>query len=89
MFNVAYRAAPTDMLYQGLEAVEFAAAKEPAQKSFTTKNARKEVAGLLRRFNFNESAIEAEAMKGLGAELDMVDRLLTSLELRGHRAMRG
>ena len=47
-----------------------------------------EVAEILRRFHLDESAIEAQAIKRLASELEIVDKRLMSLETRRNRAIR-
>jgi hypothetical protein len=88
MLNVAYRNALRNLLDHELEVVDSETADALAQQWFTTKEAREEVGELLRRFNLDESAIEAEAIKSLGAELERLDRMLTSLQSRRNRAIR-
>jgi hypothetical protein len=89
MVDAAYRAALKYLLHHELEVVDDKTANELAQKWFTNKEARKEVADLLKRFGLDESAIEAEAMKSVGAELELFDRRQTSLEQRLNRALLG
>jgi hypothetical protein len=43
---------------------------------------------LLAEYHLDESAIEAEAIRSLASELEVVDRMLTSLEARRNRAFR-
>ena len=89
MLNVEYRNAVRNLLDHELEVVDSERADALAQQWFTTKKAREEVGELLIRFNLDESAIEAEAIKSLGAELERLDRMLTSLQSRRNRAIRG
>ena len=89
MLNVEYRNAVRNLLDHELEVVDSETADALAQQWFTTKKAREEVGELLIRFNLDESAIEAEAIKSLGAELERLDRMLTSLQSRRNRAIRG
>jgi len=89
MVDTAYRAALKYLLHHELKVVDDKTADELAQKWFTNKEARKEVADLLKRFGLDESAIGAEAMKSVGAELELFDGRLTSLEQRLNHALRG
>jgi len=41
----------------------------------------------LSRFNLDESAIEAEAIRKSSADLELLDRMLTSLESRRNKAL--
>ena len=49
---------------------------------------KKEVAEILRRFHLDESAIEAQAIRSLASELEILDKRLMSLEARRNRAIR-
>ncbi|HKH02313.1 MAG TPA: hypothetical protein VKB08_16540, partial [Bradyrhizobium sp.] len=51
---------------------------------FTDPNAE-----ILGRFHLDETAIEAEAVKSLMPELEVLDRMLMTLEVRRNRALRG
>ena len=55
---------------------------------FTDKKAKKEVAEILRRFHLDESAIEAQAIRSLASEFEILDKRLMSLESRRNRAIR-
>ena len=52
-----------------------------ADEWFKTNAGREEVMKILRRFNLDETSIEAEAIKLLGSELEDLDRLLSSAEV--------
>ena len=54
---------------------------------FTDKEAQKQVSEILSRFDLDESAIEAEAIRGSSADLELLDRMLTSLETRRNKAL--
>ena len=55
---------------------------------FSKPKARKEVLQLLKRFRLDEFAIEAEAIRSVFSELEMLDRMLTLLESRRNKALR-
>src|SRR5262245_61192507 len=55
-------------------------AKDLAQAWFTDKEAKKAVSGILSQFDLDESAIEAEAIRKSSEDLELLDRMLTSLE---------
>jgi hypothetical protein len=55
---------------------------------FTDREAKKEVAQILGQFQLDESAIEAEAIRTVSADLEQLDRMLTSLESRRNKALR-
>jgi len=58
-----------------------------AQSWFTDQEAKKQVSEILSRFDLDESAIEAEAIRGSSADLELLDRMLTSLEIRRNKAL--
>jgi hypothetical protein len=59
-----------------------------AQAWFIDKAGKKQVLELLSRFELDESAIEAEAIRRSSSELELLDRMLTSLESRRNKALR-
>jgi hypothetical protein len=58
-----------------------------AQSWFTDQEAKKEVSEILSRFDLDESAIEAEAVRRSSSDLEVLDRMLTSLESRRNKAL--
>jgi hypothetical protein len=94
IINTGYRAALGQLLSQLL--------RRPGQLNYSTKDeaealalgwfsdqsVRQQVAEILGQFGLDESAIEAEAIRSLSADLELLDRMLTSLELRRNRALR-
>src|SRR6266511_4538024 len=58
-----------------------------AQAWFTDQEAKKQVSEILSRFDLDESAIEAEAIRRSSSDLELLDRMLTSLESRRHKAL--
>src|SRR6266511_4156252 len=59
-----------------------------AQAWFTDQEAKKQVSELLSQFELDESAIEAEAIRRSSSDLELLDRMLTSLESRRNKALR-
>ena len=55
---------------------------------FTDPKAKRQVAEILNRFHLDETAIEAEAIRTVAADLELLDRMLMSLEVRRNRALR-
>ena len=55
---------------------------------FTDPNAKQQVAEILNQFHLDETAIEAEAIRSVAADLELLDRMLMSLEVRRNRALR-
>ena len=58
-----------------------------AQAWFTDQEAKKRVSELLSRVELDESAIEAEAIRRSSSDLELLDRMLTSLESRRNKAL--
>jgi hypothetical protein len=58
-----------------------------AQAWFTDQEAKKRVSEILSRFDLDESAIEAEAIRRSSSDLELLDRMLTSLESRRNKAL--
>ena len=58
-----------------------------AQSWFTDQEAKKQVSEILSRFDLDESAIEAEAIRRSSSDLEVLDRMLTSLESRRNKAL--
>ena len=62
-------------------------ARRLAHAWFTDKAAKKQVLEILGRFELDESAIEAEAIRKSSADLELLDRMLTSLGSRRNKAL--
>ena len=62
-------------------------AQDLAHAWFTDQEAKKQVSEILSRFDLDESAIEAEAIRRSSAELELLERMLTSLESRRDKAL--
>jgi len=58
-----------------------------AQSWFTDQEAKKQVSETLSRFDLDESAIEGEAIRRSSSDLELLDRILTSLESRRNKAL--
>src|SRR5215469_16460387 len=93
VINSAFRSALQDLLTQLLKEpgqydheVE-RKAQALAQSWFTDQEAKKQVSEILSRFDLDESAIEAEAIRRSSADLELLDRMLTSLESRRNKAL--
>ncbi len=93
IINAAFRAALQRLLAQLLrEPGQFEdyvgdEAEELAHAWFTDQEAKKQVSELLSRFKLDDSAIEAEAIRRSSADLELLDRMLTSLELRRDKTL--
>jgi hypothetical protein len=93
IINAAFRAALENLLVQLLRQpgqYDYHVrdeAQELAQAWFTDQEAKKQVSQILSRFDLDESAIEAEAIRKSSSELELLDRMLTSLESRRNKAL--
>jgi hypothetical protein len=58
-----------------------------AHSWFTDQEAKKQVSEILSRLDLDESAIEAEAIRRSSSDLELLDRMLTSLESRRDKAL--
>jgi hypothetical protein len=63
-------------------------AQDLARNWFDRKKAQTRVAKLLRKFQMDEGAIEAEAFRLCSEDLERLDRMLTALEFRRDKALR-
>ena len=93
IINSAFRSALEDLLMQLLRQpgqYEYEVEDEAqalAQAWFTDQEAKKQVSEILSRFELDESAIEAEAIRRSSSDLELLDRMLTSLESRRNKAL--
>jgi hypothetical protein len=93
IINAAFRSALENLLVQLLrqpgqfELEPGRKERALAQAWFTDKAAKKEILDILDRFGLDESAIEAEAIRQSSADLELIDRMLTSLESRRNKAL--
>ena len=92
IINMAFRAALKNLLVQFWKNPD---APAPYQESevlafewFTDPNAKQRVAEILNKFHLDETAIEAEAIRSVAADLELIDRMLMSMEVRRNRALR-
>jgi hypothetical protein len=93
IINTAYRAALQTVVTQLMRepAQDDYLANEWAEKLarrwFSNPNAKKKIAGVLREFELDETAIEAEAIRKSAEDLERIDRLLASSEVRRNKAL--
>ena len=93
IINSAFRSALEHLLVQLLRQpgqYEFQlqdGAQTLAHAWFTDQEAKKQVSEILSRFDLDESAIEAEAIRRSSADLELLDRMLASLESRRNKAL--
>src|SRR6516225_6403411 len=92
IINSAFRSALENLLVQLRQPgqQDFQArdpARELAQAWFTDKEAKNQVSELLSRFDLDESAIEAEAIRKSFSDLELLDGMLASLETRRNKAL--
>jgi len=95
IINVEFPAAMTALLEQCLAGPaedtsdSKDAAKNLASEWFNDEDVRETVAEILGRFKLDESAVEAEAIRRLCADLETIERMLTSFQVRRDRALGG
>jgi hypothetical protein len=93
IINSAFRNALRDLLKQLLRQpgqYEYHVEDEAealAHAWFTDQEAKKQVSEILSRFGLDESAIEAEAIRKSSADLELLERMLSSLESRRDKAL--
>ena len=90
--NAAFSSALENLLVQLMEPgqLDFQVrdkAGRLAHAWFTDKEAKKQVSETLSRFDLDESAIEAEAIRKSSSDLELLDRMLSSLESRRNKAL--
>ena len=92
IINSAFRSALQSLLKQllrqpGQYEYQVEEAEALAQAWFTDQEAKKQVSEILSGFDLDESAIEAEAIRRSSSNLELLDRMLTSLESRRNKAL--
>src|SRR5262245_24650646 len=91
IFNSAFRSALQTLLRQlSRQPGEYDVGDEAealAQAWFTDQEAKKQVSEILAGFDLDECAIEAEAIRRSSSDLELLDRVLTSLESRRNKAL--
>lgn len=93
IINSAYRAALKELITQLLlepGQSSYQLGDEPdklARDWFSDPTAKKQIAGLLREFELNETAIEATAIRKSADDLERIDRLTASAEARRDKAL--
>ena len=94
IINLAFRGALQELAVQllrdpGQARFEVEGVAERLAKDWFAKDSAKEhMAQLLNCFHLDESAIEAEAIRRSAADIELLDKLLASLELRRDKALR-
>jgi hypothetical protein len=93
--NNAFRAALQSLLSRLLLTPDIlsrleseARASALADDWFTSQRGKKEVLAILRRFDLDESAIEAEAIRQSWSDLELIDKMQRSLRSRLDNALR-
>jgi hypothetical protein len=91
--NTAFKDALSEIVYRLAGEPELGTPKREwvdnvCRDWFSKPEARKEVLELLEEFHLDESAIEAEAIRGEFQDLETLDRMLTLQESRLNRALR-
>lgn len=93
VINAAFHDAVEDLVFKFAEPDEDCQARAKALRDvavawFTVEQAKAQVIEILRNFNLDEGAIEAEAIRRSTNELEKLDRLIASLESRRDKMLR-
>jgi hypothetical protein len=88
MVNTEFKGALSHLLGRLIDNPDWDSLRALAVDWFSEPEAKKEVSQLLAEYHLDESAIEAEAIRSRSGELEVLDRMLTSLETRRNRALR-
>ena len=91
--NTAFKNALSEIIYQLADVPEQDTPERESYETtlddwFSKPEARKAVLELLAEFRLDEAAIEAEAIRSVFSELEVLDRMLTLQESRRNRALR-
>ena len=90
--NAAFKGALADLLDRLTGICNWGAPKEKrnalVRDWFSEPKAKKEVSEILAKYQLDEFAIEAEAIRSRSEDLEVIDRMLTSLESRRNKALR-
>jgi hypothetical protein len=86
MVNTEFKGALSHLLGRLIDNPDWDSLRALAVDWFSEPEAKKEVSQLLAEYHLD--AIEAEAIRSRSGELEVLDRMLTSLETRRNRALR-
>ena len=91
--NTAFKNALSEIIYRLADVPEQDTPERESYETtlddwFSKPEARKAVLELLAEFRLDEAAIEAEAIRSVFSELEVLDRMLTLQESRRNRALR-
>jgi hypothetical protein len=91
--NTAFKEALSEIVYRLAEEPEEGTPERESYDTtvddwFSKPKARKAVQELLAQFGLDETAIEAEAIRSVFSELEVLDKMLTLLESRRNKALR-
>ena len=91
--NTAFKKALSEIVYRLADEPELDTPEREWYETtlddwFSKPEARKEVLELLAEFRLDESAIEAEAIRSVFSELEVLDKMLTLQESRRNKALR-
>ena len=91
--NTAFKNALSEIVYRLADEPEQGTPERESYETtlddwFSKPEARKAVLELLAEFRLDEAAIEAEAIRSVFSELEVLDRMLTLQESRRNRALR-
>jgi hypothetical protein len=88
IINTAFRTGLERVLYQMLrDLTDVDAIDKLVHDWFSNEEGKKAVADLLKTFQLDHSAIEAEAIRASAPNLEVLERMLSSLESRRNKAL--
>lgn len=88
IINAAFKGALEDLLSRLIGTPDWDTLRALVEDWFSEREAKKEVSQILAQYHLDESAIEAEAIRSRSADLEVIDRMLTSQESRRNKALR-
>jgi hypothetical protein len=90
IINAAFRKALSEILLQAFGGYLTPGAEQKAEalakRWFTDQEAKKQVSNLLAKSQLDETAIEAKAIQMSSSDLELIDKMLASLEARRTKA---
>jgi hypothetical protein len=86
--NAEFKGALLDLLSRLIDHPDWDNLRALVCDWFSEPTAKKEVSQLLAEYHLDETAIEGEAIRRRSEELEVLDKMLTSLESRRNRALR-
>ena len=89
LVNTAFKNALSDLLCRLIGTPDWDALNVLVRNWFSDPEANLEVSELLAEYHLDKSAIEAEAIRSVSSDLELLDRMLAASEARRNKALRG